>query len=103
MTRYGGILGALAEAVDIQAEHDCSAEEAHAIQRERAATRLREHNELQEALAGKQRHSVSTEALMGWLDALERRARDATSLAFADSEKAACDKKLLRNERSPTA
>ena len=51
MTRYGGILGALAEAVDIQAEHDCSAEEAHAIQRERAATRLREHNELQEALA----------------------------------------------------
>ena len=41
MTRYGGILGALAEAVDIQAEHDCSAEEAHAIQRERAATRLR--------------------------------------------------------------
>lgn len=44
--KYGGILGALAEAVDIQAEHDCSAEEAHAIQRERAAARLREHNQI---------------------------------------------------------
>jgi len=33
--KYSGLLGALAEAVDIQAEHDCSAEEAHAIQRSR--------------------------------------------------------------------
>jgi hypothetical protein len=51
MTQYGGLLGALAEAADIQAEQDCSAEEAHAIQRERAAARLREHNEIQEAIA----------------------------------------------------
>ena len=40
MTQYSGLLGALSEAVDIQAEQDCSAEEAHAIQRERAAARL---------------------------------------------------------------
>jgi hypothetical protein len=37
---YGGLLGAIAEAVDIQAELDCSAEHAHAIQRQRAAARL---------------------------------------------------------------
>ena len=40
MTRYGGLLGAITEAVDIQAELDCSAEQAHAVQRERAAARL---------------------------------------------------------------
>jgi hypothetical protein len=40
MTRYGGLLGAISEAVDIQAELDCSAEQAHAVQRERAAARL---------------------------------------------------------------
>ena len=51
MAQYGGILGALVEAVDIQAERDCSAEEAHAIQRERAAARLRSLNEVQEAMA----------------------------------------------------
>lgn len=37
---YGGLLGAISEAVDIQAELDCSPEQAHAIQRERAAARL---------------------------------------------------------------
>ena len=100
MTRYGGILGALAEAVDIQAEHDCPAEEDPAGARCDATAGAQRTSG---SACGKQRHSVSTEALMGWLDALERRARDATSLAFADSEKAACDKKLLRNERSPTA
>lgn len=51
MTKYGGILGALSEAVNIQAEHDCSAEEAHAIQRERAAARLREHSEIQDPIS----------------------------------------------------
>jgi hypothetical protein len=49
--KYGGLLGAITEAVDIQAEHDCSAEEAHAIQRERAAARLRVHNEIWDAVA----------------------------------------------------
>lgn len=49
--KYGGLLGALAEAVDIQAEQDCSAEQAHAIQRERAAARLRECDEIQDAVA----------------------------------------------------
>jgi len=38
--QYGGLLGAITEAVDIQAELDCSAEKAHAVQRERAAARL---------------------------------------------------------------
>jgi hypothetical protein len=33
-------LGAITEAVDIQAELDCSAEQAHTVQRERAAARL---------------------------------------------------------------
>ena len=47
--RYGGLLGAITEAVDIQAELDCSAEQAHAIQRERAAARLREQTEIQKA------------------------------------------------------
>jgi hypothetical protein len=37
---YGGLLGAISEAVDIQAELDCSTEQAHAIQRQRAAARL---------------------------------------------------------------
>ena len=37
---YGGLLGAITEAVDIQAELDCSTEQAHAIQRQRAAARL---------------------------------------------------------------
>jgi hypothetical protein len=49
--KYGGLLGAITEAVDIQAEHDCSAEEAHAIQRERATARLRSLNEIQGAIA----------------------------------------------------
>lgn len=40
MTRYGGLLGAITEAVDIQAELDCSAEQARAVQRERSAARL---------------------------------------------------------------
>jgi len=40
MTGYGGLLGAITEAVDIQAELDCSAEQAHAVQGERAAARL---------------------------------------------------------------
>ena len=40
MTQYGGLLGAITEAADIQAELDCSAEKAHAVQRERAAARL---------------------------------------------------------------
>jgi hypothetical protein len=40
VTQYGGLLGAITEAVDIQAELDCSAEQAHAVQRERAAARL---------------------------------------------------------------
>lgn len=37
---YGGLLGAIAEAVDIQAELDCSTERARAIQRQREAARL---------------------------------------------------------------
>jgi len=41
--RYGGILGFLAEACDIQAELGVSATEAHAIQRQRAAERMREY------------------------------------------------------------
>jgi hypothetical protein len=49
--KYGGLLGAITEAVDIQAEQDCSADEAHAIQRERAAARQRSYNEVQEAIA----------------------------------------------------
>jgi hypothetical protein len=40
MTRYGGLLGVITEAVDTQAELDCSTEQAHAVQRERAAARL---------------------------------------------------------------
>jgi hypothetical protein len=40
VTQYGGLLGAITEAVDIQAELDCSPEQAHAVQRERAAGRL---------------------------------------------------------------
>jgi hypothetical protein len=46
VTRYGGLLGAITEAVDIQAELDCSAEQAHAVQRERAAARLAKTEEL---------------------------------------------------------
>ena len=69
---YGGLLGAITEAVNIQAELDCSSEQAHAVQQERAAARLREHREFQEALTEstvipfRRKH-------MGWLDALERR------------------------------
>jgi hypothetical protein len=40
VTQYGGLLGAITEAVEIQAELDCSAEHAYAVQRERAAARL---------------------------------------------------------------
>ena len=47
---YGGLLGAITEAVNIQAELDCSSEQAHAVQQERAAARLREHREFQVAL-----------------------------------------------------
>jgi hypothetical protein len=39
-SQYGGLLGAIAEAVDIQAELDCSAEHAHAVQKQRASARL---------------------------------------------------------------
>ncbi|QHO76794.1 hypothetical protein ACH79_33360 [Bradyrhizobium sp. CCBAU 051011] len=45
MIQYGGLLGAITEAVDIQAELDCSPERAFAIQRERAAARLAEIEE----------------------------------------------------------
>ena len=34
MIQYGGLLGSITEAVDIQAELDCSPERAFAIQRE---------------------------------------------------------------------
>lgn len=39
MSEHPGLLGFLAEAVDIQQELGCSAEESHAIQRQRAAER----------------------------------------------------------------
>jgi hypothetical protein len=45
--RYGGLLGFLSEAADIQKELGVSAEEAHTIQRERAAER--ESERLREA------------------------------------------------------
>ena len=48
--QYGGLLDAITEAVDIQAELDCSVEQARVVQQERAAARLREHRELQDAL-----------------------------------------------------
>ena len=43
MTQYGGLLGFLAEACDIQQELGCSADEAHQIQRQRADERMREY------------------------------------------------------------
>jgi len=51
MTQYGGILGHLAEACDIQRELGVSSEEAWEIQRKRADERLREHRR-QQAEAG---------------------------------------------------
>jgi hypothetical protein len=47
MTLYDGLLGFLAEACDIQRELGVSAEQAHAIQRQRADERLREYERQQ--------------------------------------------------------
>ena len=50
MSEHGGLLGALSEAVEIQQTEGVSADEAFAIQRQRAAERLKEY-ELEKAEA----------------------------------------------------
>jgi hypothetical protein len=45
MSKYGGLLGAIAEASDIKQELGVSADEAFEIQRQRAAERLAEMTE----------------------------------------------------------
>jgi hypothetical protein len=49
MSKYGGLLGAIAEASDIKQELGVSADEAFAIRQERADERLRQLHAAEEA------------------------------------------------------